>query len=336
MYGGERERVVKCPQCKKTHKYSDGMRCGCGYAFVFDPKSDLITDGKFVALLNAVSGPEGRFFTENQLYAQHCRLAGRANRYRKVGGLIAAVVLGAAGILVALLANGGCGLLLICLALIGLAVAAAGTLARAPSRDVLQRRLDKWQGAGRNVEKLLVEPRMHEPPPEWTEGDIYDYGVERVLVVQHDLLVDLFVLNGLAAEEKALVIAESGYPRYLLPVATKMLTETPDLPVLILHDSTPAGVDMAVRLKSSGFLPLEGHPLVDIGLSPDHVRAMPKLKAMGGAAGYEIPADLLLYPAMAGILAASFQDNVGLGILLKRSISRGTTDDRFHYYDSYG
>jgi len=328
---------VKCPQCRKNHKYKDGMRCSCGYAFVFDPKSDRMTDGKFAALLKAVSGPEGRFFTENQLFAQHCRMAGKANRRRKVWGLVAAVVLGVAAFLVGFLLRCDAAFFLGFFALVGLAVAAAGALARPPSREVLLDRLDRWQRAGGDLEKLLTKPRMGEPPPEWQESDIYDYGVERLLVVQHDILVDLLVLNGLAAEEKALVIAQSGYPRYLLPIATKVLQETPDLPVLVLHDSTPAGVDMVGRLKGSGLLPLEGHPFMDIGLSPEDVKAMRGLRAMGAKeAEYQVPVDYLLYPGLATALGASFQEKVTMGVLLQRSNTKGEIDDRRYYCGSFG
>lgn len=328
---------MKCPKCKNNHKYSAGMRCTCGYGFVFNPKTDRMTDGKFVALLKSASGPEGRFFTENQLYAQFCRGTEKTNRLKLKWALGAAMVAGAAAILLGVYQDVALGCIFGVLALIGLVVAIKAGVARPPDRDVFSSKLGKWRRAGGDLAKLLTEPRLGERPPDWQESDIYDYGVERLLVVQHDILVDLFVLNGLAAEEKALVIAESGYPRYLLPIATKVLNIRPDLPVLVLHDSTQTGMEMGRRLKESGLLPLEGHPLVDIGLSPENVKAMPGMRAMGTKGlNYEVPVDFLLYPAFAKVLAASFVGNVGLAVLLQRSSTGGVVDDRLAYSDSYG
>ena len=33
---------------------------------------------------------------------------------------------------------------------------------------------------------MLDEPSLHEPPPDWNEPDIYDYGVERCRIAGGD------------------------------------------------------------------------------------------------------------------------------------------------------
>ena len=77
----------------------------------------------------------------------------------------------------------------------------------------------KWVGVQGPIEKMIETPRLGTPPPEFEEPDLYDYGVERILVVQHDLLVDLFVLNGLHAEQRMLggAIAEGVAIAEVLP-----------------------------------------------------------------------------------------------------------------------
>ena len=50
-------------------------------------------------------------------------------------------------------------------------------------------------------DQILTTHRLKKAPPEWKEPDIYDYGFERILVVQRDLLVDLFVKNNFHSEE---------------------------------------------------------------------------------------------------------------------------------------
>lgn len=43
-----------------------------------------------------------------------------------------------------------------------------------------------WTAAGHGIPQLLTRPGLDEAPPEFRERDIFDYGVERILVVQHD------------------------------------------------------------------------------------------------------------------------------------------------------
>jgi hypothetical protein len=119
------------------------------------------------------------------------------------------------------------------------------------------------------IERLVDSPRLSAPPPPAPEPDVYDYGVERILIVEHDRLVDSLVLSGDHAELRALVLSESGYPRYLVDRARKLLLERPDLPVVILHDATEAGRKMNARLQSSGLLPLRGRKITDAGLFPN-------------------------------------------------------------------
>lgn len=60
---------MKCPKCSSNHKRKSGMRCDCGYQFVFDPKVDKIADGKFAAALSKASANDTNYFTQNQLDA---------------------------------------------------------------------------------------------------------------------------------------------------------------------------------------------------------------------------------------------------------------------------
>jgi len=76
---------------------------------------------------------------------------------------------------------------------------------------------------------MLVKAALHQPPPDFTEPDIYDYGVESILVVDRDILVDVFVKNGFHAQQHVLVISINRYPAYLLAEARKALDANPRL-----------------------------------------------------------------------------------------------------------
>lgn len=66
-----------------------------------------------------------------------------------------------------------------------------------------------WKAAGKPLAKLLEAPALHAPPAPYREGDIYDYGVERIVIVEHDLLVDLLVMNNQHAEQRALLASSA-------------------------------------------------------------------------------------------------------------------------------
>ena len=186
-----------------------------------------------------------------------------------------------------------------------------------PDRTKFRQLLSKWQQKHGRLERLVTEPQMHEPPPEWTEPDIYDYGVERLLIVQHDLLVDLLVKNGVHAEQRALILAESGYPYYLFPLAVKALRENPELPIYLLHDATTAGGDLASRLQDIEYLECEGHPQIDLGLFPENVKRINKLKVLRPQkSDYQIPVDALPFATLSLGLAEGLAAQMTLGELL--------------------
>ncbi|MDH3719291.1 MAG: hypothetical protein OES79_14320 [Planctomycetota bacterium] len=313
---------MKCPDCGTNRKYKDGMTCGCGYHFVLDPKSDDITDGKFLGLVAVASGNDTYFFTENQLYTVYC-----SRKYfgPMIPAAIAAVFFGlAVGLWIMMgreihafaLIPAGVGVLCVIVAL-------NARFSPPPDKADFHRILNKWRGQKGNPDKLLEGPALHEPPPEWQEPDIYDYGVERLVVVQRDLLVDLFVKNDFHAEQRALIVAESGYPQYLVPLAVKALTDNPQLPVFYLHDATDEGVEMAARLGQSGMLAGEQHLQIDLGLFPQDVERIPKLKALKPQkVNNQLAVDVIPYAVLSAMLTQALAEQISLGQLLVISSSQ--------------
>ncbi len=333
---------MKCPKCQHNHLRRSGLVCNnCRYTFVFDPKVDGITDGKFKKLIESVSSNNTYYFTMNQLFSAYCRMpiaktdtgcagcggcfamllgigaivwgglhAGGA-QYRLVGYVVDSIVI------VAALAGPGIFLLTVGAALL---IAARRRPKPRPSDERLNGWLGKWEGAGRPISKLLRQPSLdHAPNHPYRESDIYDYGVERLLIVQHDLHVDLFVKNGFHAEHRALVVSENGYPRYLVETARKFLSERPDLPVILLHDSTPEGLAMKDRLARSTVYPLAGRPMNDAGLFPQNIHLIKSIEdTRPNATGGQVPVDFLPY----GALAAGLAGAVGTGMLMTTAIAQ--------------
>jgi hypothetical protein len=303
------------------------MACSsCGYRFVLDPKVDGLADRKFLAAVRRASANDTYHYTKEQLYAAHARGQSRSPKIPAIVGGICA----AAGLLV-WFANSALGALALvagAVAIICLIMAVARALRRPPNRREWDGIVAKWQTSKRRdaLAKMITEPRLGTPPPEWQEPDIYDYGVERILIVERDLLVDLFVLNGLHAEHRALVLSETGYPDYLVPRARHCLEENDQLPVLLLHDATRHGVAMEQRLRGSSLLPLAERPIKDLGLFPDDVRKLAQLRPVGGGSrGLGVPADALLYGALVAGLSDCFAQDVALADLIEQR-RKDTTD----------
>jgi hypothetical protein len=272
------------------------MTCSkCGYTFAFDPKADGMTDTKFASLLRKASVDNTQYFTINQLYALYCK-----GRTRTIAAVIR-VVVRPSGKLGTLVALGGIAAVVYGNVLASAGVMALGVMAtvlgvmlRLWGRDKIEdapekilpaemgkllEHVGKWRAAGKNIDRLIEAPSLHEPPATFREPDIYDYGVERVIVVQHDILVDLFVRNNLHATQRAVVIAESGYPHYLVARVQHLLQRRADLPIVAFHDATAEGVQMARRLRTLPWLGMGSHRIIDAGLFPGDVGRIKSLES---------------------------------------------------------
>lgn len=316
---------MKCPQCQKKHRpgKARNLRCTCRYQFAFDPKKDQgLTDGKFLAILRRVSRNDTVYFTLNQFHAAFCR--SQRPTYRMLLGC--GVALALAGAVLTVLSPKNLIGLGIVLVLIG-SGCLIGALFRAfrapPSLDAVRALLERWRAAGHTMDTLLTEPRLHTPPPAWQESDIYDYGVERLLLVERDLLVDLFVLNGFHAEERTLILSETGYPNYLMPMARQCLADNPQLPVYLLHDASQRGIRMDRRLRAAALLPLEGHAVHDLGLFPEDIKRLRGLRALQPRRhNFGLSADVLLFATLGAGVGQAMAQNVGFGDLLLQEQSR--------------
>ncbi len=313
---------MKCPKCRYNQRARCGMKCDrCGYEFVFNPKDPAtrgLTDGKFEACIRAASQNGTTYFTRNQLYAVFCRRM----RGSPAGAAIGAVVALAAAAVFAAMELWPFGFMAGILG-VGLLFSAMESAMRKYTPQQFDRLLDTWLSSGRTIDRLIEKPSLHDPPPEWSEPDIYDYGVERLLIVERDILVDLFVKNGVHAEQRMLVLSESGYPEYLLPVARRLLEEQPDLVVFLLHDATEHGVMMQERVLASGLLPLSQHPIVDLGLFPSDFRKLKRTNQFDpDNKKRALPVDAMMLPFMTLGLAAAMAEGTTLGTLIEQQQER--------------
>lgn len=232
---------MKCPQCQRNQRRGkEGMTCkSCSYQFHFDPKADSFSltqklhDDLFGKIIANASASGSYHFTRNQLFSS-------ARHFVKRGGIGIAIVLTIVLVLTYFTFSTGFGpgmfiggfiSLILLIALIGRVSGNYGI-----SRSKWDAFVKRWLSSGREIPGLIQSPALESPPPQWAENDIHDYGVSGIILCNRPELVDWLVLNHFHSQNNKLILTPSGYPTYLAPIAQKLLAETPDLPVFLLHD----------------------------------------------------------------------------------------------------
>jgi hypothetical protein len=307
---------MKCPECGYNQRAKLGLTCGeCSYEFVFNPKESAtkgLTDGKFAACIRSANQNGTAYFTRNQLYSVCCRKL-RDSPLKEFGFGIAAFAI-AVGLATAEVWD-----ISVFFAVMGSVWIISGVYLAyrkiTPANfDML---LGKWRSAGKPVEKLIEESELHQPPPEWSEPDIYDYGVERLLIVERDILVDLLVKNGQHAEQRMLVISETGYPEYLLPVARRLLEEQAEVPIFLLHDASAHGTGMKDRVIDRGILPLDGKNITDLGMYPEDFQKLKRTRRYDpNNTSRSLPVDAMAMPFLASGLGTVMSEGIAFQTML--------------------
>jgi hypothetical protein len=287
-------------------------------ADVFDESRDGISDAEFQSLIEGLQAEGATWFTERQLYARAC--AEDAIPSRVLGVLwLSAGLLSAVGFVVAFLSPflgvpalaivGGAAVM------ISMAIFMVAWLMPMPvPREATVRCwLDTWSKAGRSLPTLLQEPSL-DNTPEIAPTTTRDGGrLERILIVEHDLMVDLLVRNGLHRDLDAVVVSEHGYPASSRAAAKEALRFRPGLPVLLLHDATDEGDAMHRRVQFGDLLPLRDRFLTDLGLAPHEVADLRELDPVSPRGRRnQVPLEMLPWKTLADALPDAVRTRTSL------------------------
>ncbi len=318
---------MKCPSCGGNHKKKEGRVCSCGYHFVFSPDQDKgMTDGRFTAHVNAVSREGTYYFTKNQLYSVCLR---KSDKAVPVGCL----AFGITWVITAIFFLDWFNVFYLGAFkfFLGAALIIAVVILLAPlfkkniplSMEDFDRYVHRWQSAGHKLDKYILKPRLHTPPPEWQEPDIYQYGVERILIVERDIMVDALVLNGFHAQERALIVSNNGYPEYLIPRVKDIVKNSPNIDVFYIHD-VPAENSKVYGLGRAKAL-VGGRPVKDIGFFADDIKKIKSLKQLSPEAFRgRIPADAMTYAGLSALAVACFSEGLAIHEALARTDAHDT------------
>jgi hypothetical protein len=284
-----------CPTCKINHKKSEGWRCKCGYSFVFRPDVDNgMTDNKFMLILRKASADGRYYFTFPQLYYFCCTVKGKIISY----GIVAKYIVG--GFFALVFFSEMWPLVLFLIALTAFMHSITHYNRTPPSEKEFRKMVREWSNIKGVPNKMLVKPSLHHPPPQFPEGDLYDYGVERIIIVEHQLLVDLLVKNGFHTDQRALIFSADGYPSYIAERAKILLKASSDLPIYLLHDATEKGGAMKRKIN------YPKHKVIDLGIFPEQIKNLPVLKPLHlKSQEHQAALDVLPYAALSAIGAAA-------------------------------
>jgi hypothetical protein len=150
---------------------------------------------------------------------------------------------------------------------------------------------------------MIVNPMFEAvAPPRWPEPDLFDYGAERILVVDDRVVVDLLVRTGVHLSARAIILSVDGYPSAVVARARTLVAERPEITIGVLHGSGAGGAGVVRRTRALLAVP-EDSIVVDLGLAPD---AAKRLKTLRWARRItNIPVDCLPYAFLtAGLTAA--------------------------------
>ncbi|OKJ65616.1 hypothetical protein AMK27_03535 [Streptomyces sp. CB02009] len=135
-------------------------------------------------------------------------------------------------------------------------------------------------------------PELSQFSEAYSEPDVYDYGLPRLLMCQDRSIAGMLLANHIHLEAACPVFAaEDALP--LDPRLLAALRRAEGATVYVLHDASPAGLALPAQVRS-GLGPVPGVRVVSLGLAPRHAAALRLPTGRGPAPG---PAALAALPA---------------------------------------
>ncbi len=307
---------MKCPSCGVNYEKDYGLRCSCGYKYVFNPLLHSgMTDGMFLELVQEASNNGKNYYTLPQLYLAWCTRDEQENLplAQRVLVLVCLLIF---SIIFFLFSVFGIGFIvaLISLALLDIPLVLARKYGerQLPAKKELARLVQLWGKKHGIPDKLILKPCLDRQGA--AKKMLKGCRVGRIILVERATLVDLLILNGFHRQEKALILSVDGYPAFIHDLAGKFLDKHPKLPVFLLHDATKDGMIMHRDVS----IP-DSHPIVNLGAAPRHLEQVESLKPlMLKRQEFQAPVDCISWPTLSALCTSaigsrtSFDKKLGL------------------------
>jgi len=187
-----------CPKCNRHYskKYGTILNCTCGYRFVFG-HNDVIKDRLMFFLERKASQNGTRYFTMDRLYAAYQKHQSHQKSSLKPFFFFRKV--------------------------------------QHLSQAYFAKIHYHWQRHSSLSSDKFIDKLSLQAPENPIGEEVFEYGVERIIVVDEPLTVDLFVKNNKHLNKKAVIISSEGYPAYLKPHLQTLLQKQPNIKIGFLH-----------------------------------------------------------------------------------------------------
>lgn len=267
---------MKCPRCSNDSKKTDrpeGKCPQCGYKFVFDPPNPL-SDYAFNQLVQKVSSGGVHAFTREQLICEVERGILRKDASAVVA-VVLAIVLTIGSIVittVAATAVGPLGVLVIFPLTIVIVLLVVKMLRGKPkyapeAATIVKTYIDQTGLPVKMIPERAHPAELNPSASAAREFDLESYGFDRIVAVQHHVIVDMLVANQFHVQHNAAIVSFDGYPSHVARLVGKQIgSGQVNAPVFVLHDASPNGVLEAHRWLGSGWL--GNATVVRLGLFP--------------------------------------------------------------------
>ncbi len=322
---------MRCPNCNNNHKYSQGMTCGyCGNKFIFNPKTEGVNDYQLKMMIEKAGKNGEVFFTKNQLYSFYLKMGSVTRKQRLKALFWALLTLGF--LLYPLSVADKEGLFWINIfrvLLFSVVMTNLTTLSAAFRVDKFKffQYISRWTMSN-HVPNLLSKTSLHSAPPYFEEGDIHNYGVEAVIIVDQDIYVDLMVLNNYHIDWKSVVISQNGYPAYLMDKVQKIIDSDTSLKVHYLHDADTSFTSMKAKVRNLLKMP-ENSNEIDFGISEEDAGKLNLLKDRSEERG-----GLKLDFLTPSLLSSTMGTALLTGVILSEAL--GTVQNNSNFISDFG
>jgi len=126
--------------------------------------------------------------------------------------------------------------------------------------------LERWQMVNGTLEKLLLHLYQNALP-----GTIYSENSTCAIICQSDEIAQFLIANNVDSENNCTILSINGYPQSF-DTAMEILRHNADLKVYVLHDATPAGLDLANQLRTNpNWFPNQDIRIFDLGIFPHQI-----------------------------------------------------------------
>jgi hypothetical protein len=167
------------------------------------------------------------------------------------------------------------------------------------------------------------------------DDEILTYAPERILIVEHDDVADMLILNRFHLENKVLVLSANKYPDHAFEAYQRIIRKNPDIPAELIHDVSIKGHQFKNHLLADSSWHLNENNVRDLGLSYVDVEKLrepmwipyltnEKIRNKGRTIdnirdGYRIPSDIASPKAF--IAGAALAMSTGMALLTEELLA---------------